>query len=133
MNVFSWLTCLNVGIGVWYLVSLKRETMLLFMGGNMLASISFVLALGLVVMVIIAGLRKKLMVTVIATILLVYVMSFIRAWVRSSYLAEHFKLSELKVVAEYSPFIFFLVTLVVGIGCVIWMLQLTVSTVKDHG
>ena len=132
MNVFSWLTCLNVGIGIWYLLSLKRETMLMFMGGNIPASISFVVALGLVVMVIVTGLRKKLLVTVIATILLVYVMSFMRAWVRSSYLAEHFTLSELTVVAEYSPFIFFLVTLVAGIGIVIWMLQLTVATFKGE-
>ena len=132
MSLFSWLTCLNLGVGSWYLISLERETMLLFMGGNLLATVCFVIALGLAVMVIVTGFKRKLFVTIAATTTLVYLMTFLRAWVRSSYLEDYFKLGDLQVVAEYSPFIFFLVTLAAGIVCVTWMLRLTFLALRSE-
>lgn len=132
MNVFSWFTCLNVCFGLWYLLSIERETMLLFMGGDLPATISFAIALALVVIVLVSGFKKKLLVTSVATALLVYLMTFIRAWVRSSYLREYFTLGDLHVVAQYSPLIFFLVTLALGILCVIWMLRITAAALKNE-
>ncbi len=132
MTVFSWFTCLNVCFGVWYLLSLERATMLMFMGGDLPATISFALALALVVVVIVYGFRRKLFVTLAATTLLVYLMTFMRAWIRSSSLREYFTLGDLQVVAQYSPLIFFLVTLGLGIICVAWMLRLTAAALKNE-
>ena len=131
MNVFSWLTCFNLGVGIWYLMYLERDTMFMFMGGNLLATLCFVVALGLAVTVIITGFKKKLLVTIVATVVLVYLMSFMRAWERASYLEEYFQLGDLRVVAEYSPFIFFLVTLIAGVVCVVWMLRLTYVALRN--
>jgi len=130
MNVFSWGTCFNIGLGFWYLLALERETMLVFMGRDLGATFCFLAALGLAVMVVVTGFKKKLMLTVGALTALVYLMSFMRAWVRSHYLREYFNLGELTVVAEYSPLLFFLVTLVLGIACILWMLRLTADALK---
>jgi hypothetical protein len=70
-------------------------------------------------------------VTFAAAAALVYLMTFIRSWVRSSYLREFFDLGDLQVVAEYSPLVFFLVTLVLGVICVVWMLRLTATALKN--
>ncbi|MEE4165989.1 MAG: hypothetical protein V2I35_08315, partial [Desulfocapsaceae bacterium] len=131
MKVFSWFTCLNVCFGLWYLLVIDRETMMMFMGADLPATISFTLALVLVVMVIVSGFRNKLLATFAMTTALVYLMTFMRAWVRSSYLREHFTLGDLQVVTQYSPLVFFLVTLVLGIACVIWMLRLTAAALKN--
>lgn len=131
MNVFNWFTCMNICFGLWYLLTIERETMFRFMGRDMLATLCFLVALGLVVTILVYGFRKKLLATFVTTIVLVYLMSFMRAWIRSSYLQEYFNLGDLQVVAAYSPLIFFLVTLVLGIVCVIWMLRLTAAALKN--
>ena len=115
-----------------HLLSVERQTMLMFMGGNLIATLCFMIALGLAVMIIVSGFRKKLLVTFAATVTLVYLMTFMRSWVRSSYLREFFNLGDLEVVTEYSPLIFFLVTLVLGVICVVWMLRLTAVALKNE-
>ncbi len=131
MSIFTWFTCLNVCFGLWYLLSIERQTMLMFMGGNLLATLCFIFTLGLVSMVIVTGFRRKLLVTCAATVALVYLMTFLRSWVRSSYLREFFNLGDLQVAAESSPLIFFFVTLVLGVICVVWMLRLTATALKN--
>lgn len=130
MGTFFWLSLVNAGIGTWYLLSIDRETMMLFMGGNLLATVCFLLALLLALHVIVAGFRKKLLSCLGGLVSLVYLMSFMRAWVRSDYLREHFTLGQLQVVPEYSPLVFFLVVLVLGLLCVYWMLKQTVEAMK---
>lgn len=132
MKVFTWFTSLNVCFGLWYLLSIERQTMLMFMGGNLIATLCFMTALGLAVMIIVTGYKKKLLVTFAATVTLVYLMTFMRSWVRSSYLRDFFNLGDLEVVAEYSPLIFFLVTLILGVICVVWMLRLTLVALKNE-
>ena len=132
MTVFSWFTCLNVCFGFWYLLSLERETMLMFMGGDLPATVSFAIALALVVVVIVSGFRRKLSATLAATMLLVYLMTFMRAWVRSSLLRDYFTLGDLQVVAQYSPLLFFLATLGLGIICIAWMLRLTAAALNSE-
>ena len=132
MKTFTWFSLLNVGLGTWYLISLERSTMMLFMGQNLLATVCFVFALILVLHILIAGFRKKLMSTVGGLVLLVYLMSFLRAWVRSDYLKEFFNLGQLEVVTAYSPLIFFFVVLVLGLACIFWMLKLTATALREN-
>jgi hypothetical protein len=47
-----------------------------------------------------------------------------RDFLRRGYLEEYFSPNMLNVVPEYSPLVFFLVTLVVGLGLVVWMLRM---------
>lgn len=123
LRVFSWITLLNVLAGIWYLLSIKRETMRIFMGGDLLATIAFCLALFLVVCVLFTGFTKRLYATVAGAITLLYLMSFMRAWVRSDYLGSVFSLDTLTVSTQWSPLIFFVITLVMGVGVIAWMFR----------
>ena len=125
MSTFFWTTVLNTLFGLWFLLAQPREVMLMFMGRNMPATICFTLALLLVVGVLIAAWRRKIWLTIWHTVAIVYLMAFMRAWLRSEYLREVFNLGQLQVVTEYSPMLFFFAVLIFGIGCIVWMLQKT--------
>lgn len=133
MKIFFRLTLVNICIGVWYLLSQERDTMLLFMGGNRGATVVFSLALLVIVVILVAAYRRRLAVTVGSVVLLVYLMSFMRAWLRSDYLAEVFRLDQLAVVPQYSPLIFFLVVLLGGLIVIGWLLKKTAAALVESG
>ncbi len=130
MRTFSHLTIVNIGFGIWYLLVQKRETMLLYMGGNSLATLCFVLALLLVLLVLFASFSSRLALSFGGLVTLVFLMSFMRAWLRSDYLADFFNLSQLQVVPEYSPLVFFILTLAGGLLCIGWLLKRTVQAMS---
>jgi hypothetical protein len=123
MKLFVLLTGVQIAGGVWFLLALPRSQMLLFMGKNGLATACFTAALLLTVLVLAAAFRKKLYATAALSGGLLYLMVFMRDFVRSGYLQEHFSPGMLEVVPEYSPLIFFLATLVVGLALVVWMVR----------
>lgn len=127
MRTFSHLTIVNIGLGTWYLLVQKRETMLLFMGGDRLATFCFVLASLLVLFVLFASFTRRLALSIGGLVTLVFLMSFMRAWLRSDYLADFFNLSQLQVVPEYSPLVFFLLVLAGGLLCIGWLIKRTVQ------
>lgn len=132
LKTFAWLTSLNVLVGIWYLLSQERQTMMLFMGRDLLATGCFIAALLLAAHVIVAGFRKKLVSTLAGLVALVYLMSFMRAWLRTDYLRDYFTLDQLEVVPQYSPMIFFFVVLVLGLACLCWMLRLTAAALRHE-
>ena len=125
LSTFLFLTSCNVMIGIWYFLSLPKELMMLFMGGNVGATISFCVALLLVVGALVAAVQRKFWLTFYHALGLVVVMTFLRSYLRSAYLKEVFTLNELQVIPQYSPMIFFFVTLVVGIVCLGWLIKKT--------
>lgn len=128
MTTFLLLTLVNVGIGIWYLVSLPKKQMMLFMGGNIGATVVLVIALIAVAGALYVAFKGKFWLTFFHTVLVVVLMTFMRSWLRSDYLGEYFTLDQLQVVPQYQPFIMFLVTLVVGLLCVAWLLKKTADT-----
>jgi hypothetical protein len=58
-------------------------------------------------------------------------MAVMREYVRFGYLKEYFTPGDLKVETQISPMILFLVTFVVGIGCVWYMLKLAANAGKE--
>lgn len=131
MNTFFVMTIINVGIGIWYLISLPREQMLLFMGRNLGATICFILALCLAVALLVAAYRKNLALTLIGTIIIVYLMSFLRAWLRADLLAPYFNLGQLQVTPQYSPMVLFVVCLIGGIVCLGWLIAKTAAALSS--
>lgn len=125
LSTFLFLTSCNVMIGVWYLLSLPKEMMMLFMGGNVGATIAFCVALLLVVGVLVSAVQRKFWLTFYHAIGLVVVMTFLRSYLRSGYLKDVFTLNELQIMPQYSPMIFFFVTLVAGIVCIGWLIKKT--------
>lgn len=125
MQVFKYFTLVNLAVGSWYLLSLPRDLMMLFMGKNLIATFLFIFALLLMVGALVAAFRKKYILTLSHAVGLVFLMSFMRSYLRSGYLAEYFTPEQLTVVPQYSPLIFFVVTFIVGIACIYWLLKKT--------
>jgi hypothetical protein len=125
LSSFLFLTSCNVFVGFWYFFSLPKELMMLFMGGNVGATIFFCAALLLVVGALVGAVKRKFWLTFYHAIGLVVVMTFLRSYLRSGYLKDVFTLNELQVVPQYSPMIFFFVTLAAGIVCLVWLIKKT--------
>jgi hypothetical protein len=125
INSFLTLTIINILVGFWYLLSLPGELMTLFLGGNGGATTAFAAALLLVTGALYGAWKKRLWLTLSHSIVLVVVMSFMRSWLRAEYLKDVFTLDQLQIVPQYSPMIFFFVTLIAGVVCMIWLIKKT--------
>jgi hypothetical protein len=131
LNTFFVMTLINVGFGSWYLISLPREQMLLFMGRNLGATICFTLALCLTVALLVSAYRKNLLLTLGGTVIIVYLMSFLRAWLRADLLAPYFNLGQLQVEPQYSSMALFFACLLGGIVCVGWLIAKTADALAS--
>ena len=130
MRTFFFMTIVNVGVGTWYLTSLPKQQMLLFMGRDLAATICFIVALLLVIGVLVSSFRQQLMTTLIGTVVLVYLMSFLRSWLRTDMLADYFNLSQLQIAPQYSSMFLFLICLAGGVVCVGWLIAKTVNVLR---
>ena len=122
---FLVLTAGNVLLGFWYLLSLPKEVMLLFMGDHLGATSAFCIGLLLAAGALFGAWKKRFWLSFYHALALVVVMTFMRSWVRSASLKEVFSLDALQVVPQYSPMIFFFVTLLIGIVCLGWLIKKT--------
>ncbi len=127
MNLFTILTLAQIVIGFWFLVSLPRPVMLLFMGGNVAATALLGTGLLLAVAVLAAGFRKNIVASASMAVPLVFLMAFMRDAVRSGYLKPFFTPDMLKVIPQYSPLLMFIFSLVGGIIAIYWMLRKTIK------
>lgn len=127
MSLFTTLTLVQIVVGFWFLVTLPRPVMSMFMGGNATATTLFVIGLLLAVTVLGAGFRKNAILSASLAVPLVFVMAFIRDVVRSGYLKPFFTPDMLRVVPQYSPLLMFILTLIGGIATIFWMLRKTIK------
>jgi len=132
LKTFFYVTLINAGLGIWYLISLPKQQMLLFMGRDLGATAVFVCALLLVIGVLVTSYRRKLALTLAGTVLLVYLMSFMRSWLRTDLLADFFNLSELQVVPQYSSMVLFVVCLAGGVVTVGWLIAKTLAALRQE-
>lgn len=129
LGFFTFFTCINVAAGFWYLLSLPEGKMSLFMGGNLALTVVFAVGLLLTLGALYAGFVKKFWLAFSHGVALVFVMVFMRSWLRSSYLEQVFTLDQLMVAPQYSPFVFFVAVFVVGLLCLWWLLKQTAEAV----
>lgn len=132
MLTFFSITCVNMLVGIWYLLSLPRQQMLLFMGGNGGATGAFMIGLLLMAGALWSAWKKRFLVTFLHAIALVVVMTFMRAWLRSGTLQEVFTLDRLEVVPQYGPMIVFFISLAMGVACIAWLIRKTVQVFADE-
>lgn len=133
MRVFTVLTGVQIAVGFLFLALLPRPVLMLFMGGDMTATLLLGIGLVTALMLLMAGMARKLWLCAGLALPLVYVMSFMRDFVRSGYLKPHFSPESLQVVPQYSPMVMFLVALAVGLGTVVWMLRKAASALGTSG
>ncbi len=123
MQLFSWLTLLQVGVGTWFLLSLPKNTMSRFMGGGTIATALLVVGMLLAVAVLVTGFKRLALPSVCLTLVLVYVMSFMRDVIRGNFLAPYFNPTTVPVQVQWSPLVLFVASLVCGLALVAWMLS----------
>jgi len=130
MQLFSWLTLLQLGVGTWFLLSLPQQTLQRFMGGGTVATALLAIGILLAVATLVTGFKQQVLPTLWLTLPLVYVMSFMRDVVRGNFLAPYFNPTIVPVQVQWSPLVFFLVVLVLGVVLVIWMLLKLINVKK---
>jgi hypothetical protein len=130
MKVFSIMTGTQIAVGFLFLASLPRPVLLLFMGGDALATV--LLALGLVsgLLLLVAGMAGRVWLCVGMVVPQLYVMSFMRDIVRNGYLLPHFSPASLHVIPQYSPMFMFVVSLAAGLATVVWMVRKAGSALR---
>ena len=127
MQTFTWLTLVQILVGLWFLMALPKKIMLIFMGGDTLATLIFLLGLILALVVLVTGLKKKVYLTAGLAVTLVFLMSFLRAFVRMGFHEPYFSVRSLGVVPQHSPMWIFFLTLVAGLLCIAWMVKKAVE------
>ncbi len=132
MHAFTMLTLLQLGLGTWYLLALPRNVMLLFMGGGAAATALLAVGIALTLVALWAGFRRRVALSAVLAVSLVYVMAFMRDVVRDGYLKPFFAPETLPVTPEYSPLLLFVVTLVLGAAVIVWMLRKTAEVYRDE-
>ncbi|WP_031480565.1 hypothetical protein [Maridesulfovibrio frigidus] len=117
-------TLVNIGVGLWFLMALPRDIMLIFMGRDMFATI--LLGIGMVgtIGLIHAGMKRNVVLSSVIVVIMVYVMVVMRHLLRKAYLAPYFKVEDIPVTGQYSPLYLFLISLVIGIAGIAYMLKL---------
>lgn len=121
----------SMAAGLWWLMALPRDVMLLFMGGSPAASVLLIAGIGAAVYAVVMGFQKKLRATTILLVITVLLMALMREVVRFGYLDGVFHPGELVVVPQLSPLILFLVVLVAGLACVGYMLKLAARAAEE--
>ncbi|SKA91763.1 hypothetical protein SAMN02745704_02367 [Paucidesulfovibrio gracilis DSM 16080] len=126
-------TVVNLAVGVWFLMALPGEIMMLFMGGDALAT--GVLALGILgaAALVWTGLTRRPVLAAVLTVVTVLLMAVARHIVRTAYLAPWFDSSQLPITGEYSTLLLFLFFLAVGLPCVVWMVRIYVKPANIEG
>ena len=123
LNLFGWLTVAQVGFGLVFLVLLPQDLRLMLLGENLPATVVFVAAFLLSLIALAQAFRGRVGSTATAAVIVVFLMTFVRAWVRSGYLQTHFALDQLELVPQYSPLVLFLATLMVGTAVIAWLVR----------
>lgn len=124
---FLYLTMVQFMVGLWFLVSLPGEKMMLFMGGNMLATVALLLGImgGLAAIFIMSDAlrnddpRKGVYLSSGVIALVVILMTTMREILRDAYLADYFKPAHFAIHTQWSVMLIFFVAFLAGIG--LWM------------
>jgi MFS family permease len=105
---FAYATLVQMGIGIWFLLFLPQEIMLLFMGKNIPATLFFLSGLFAAVLSVLTAFNGKSWLTAGFAAATIILMVLMRDVVRKAYLSPWFDVSRLTVTPQYSPLILFL-------------------------
>lgn len=124
-------TLVNMLFGIWFLIMLPKRALLVFMGGDMLATGSLLAAVALSGLLVHAAAVKNVRLGVLWAALTVLAMAFARHALRKIMLEPYFSVQDLEVTGQYSPMIMFLITLVAGFMIILWMVRLYLKSGKE--
>ncbi len=127
LKIFAYATITQIIVGIWFLISLPKDIMLKFMGGNGIAT--FILVFGIVatILSLIFAFKSRLKISLLFLILTLIAMVINRYNLRMFQLEDNLNLSQLKLVPQWDVFTIFTFILLLGIGVIIYMLKIAFS------
>ncbi|MCF8045849.1 MAG: hypothetical protein K9J83_08300 [Desulfarculaceae bacterium] len=131
MKWFTYATAFQFLAGTAFFLSLPQEIRQMFMGQQPLATTLLISAVLLAAAAVVLGFKKKVLASSAVVLLLVCGMAVIRDLVRQAYLEPFFNPADLPVQPEYSPMVFFLVTLAAGLLVLGYMLYIAVTRNRE--
>jgi len=124
LQIFGWVTLVQMGIGTWFWLSLPNEMWKLFMGQNIAYTLLMTGGWILALLILHSAFTKRLWASLIWGLMTLVVMIIIRDLVRHAYLGEIFSPADLVTTGESSPLLAFLVIFVIGLISIYYMLKL---------
>jgi len=129
--IFGYATIVQIVAGLWYLMIIPREFMLNFMGGNLPATIVFMLGFLAAIGAVATAFANKFRPTLSMLLVTILAMAIMRSQLRAMYLDGKFSLSSLEMTPQYSVMILFFIVLAIGLYAVWYMLK--VAFIKKEG
>ncbi len=129
LGALAYLTMANFLVGMWFLIALRRDVMMLFMGGSPhgtgLLGLGLVLSFAIILLALRARQRSDdgLWPVAAVTLLTVALMVLMRDLVRAGYLAEHYRPETFAVQTQGLNLALFALLLVAGLAIVFWMVR----------
>jgi len=123
MKIFSYATLCQVFAGAWFIFSLPKEIMLVFMGKDPAGTVIFLAGLTATALCLVYGFKCRVLPATWSATVAVFIMVIMRDMVRTAFLNPYFAVEKLKVIHQYSPMILFFVFLIAGIAAVIYMIK----------
>lgn len=124
LKLFGWFSLVQMGIGVWFWLSLPKDIWMLFMGRELVHTVLMLIGWLAAIGMIWFSFKGKLMASLAHGLLVVALMAVIRELVRSAYLKDLYSPAQLEVVGQYSPFIAFLLVFAAGLLLLYYMIRL---------
>ncbi len=130
LSWFTWGTLTQLAAGLWFLLALPQEIMLLFLGGQGLATTVLWLGVAAALAALGMAMKGRVLGAAAGLVITVALMVVSRDNLRQAYLQPYFNLDSLTVLPQYSPALLFASSLVAGLLIIIWMLRLAARAGK---
>ncbi len=124
LKIFAYATMIQIAVGLWFLLSLPKEVMIKYTGGDLLATIVLLLGIATAFLSIVVSLKGNLKGSLIFLSLTLISMIINRYHLRVFNLGENFSLSHLKVSPQWDVLALFLFILIAGIVIIVYMLKI---------
>jgi hypothetical protein len=129
-RLFAHATSLNIIIGFWFMLSVPRRAMLIFMGRESVATGAFVGSLVCIMAAFIfigkASRRQDRRAGILGTgslLAVLALMAVMRHQMRTAYLEPYFRVEQLQVEPQWGVFALFVVVLLIGLALVGWLVS----------
>ncbi|MDI6865231.1 hypothetical protein [Thermodesulfovibrio yellowstonii] len=131
LKIFAYATMFQIVIGFWFILSLPQNIMQKYIGGDLFATVVFILSIITAFLSIFIALKANIKGSLLLVFLTLVFMVINRYNLRVFHLGENFNISQLKLSPQWDVFTIFLVILLLGIAVIFYMLKITFSKTKE--
>ncbi len=131
MKWFTRATLVQLVAGPAFLMSVRRDVLLAFMGRDDLATLVFMSSLAAVALTLYFGFKRRVGASTVMVAITVALMVVNRDLMRIQYLEPYFKVQDSPVAAQYSPLIMFLAAFLAGFAVIGWLVRVYVKAGKE--